>query len=83
MKIDYVENGDHFVRNDGWAKDVYNEITEECYEVLCQMTYGEVSKIIEDNLSDAEKWGYGFYGHDLWEKDGKYYLGKKIGSSCD
>ena len=83
MIIDYVENGNSFVDPRGWMNNKYREITKECYEALSQMDYAEVSDIIEAGLSEAERCGYGFYGHDLCKKDGKYYLGKSIGASCD
>lgn len=61
----------------------YRDITKEEYDRLKSMSYGEVNSEIEANLSDAIKWGYGYYGHTLREVDGKYQLGLKIGDSCD
>lgn len=64
-------------------KYLENEISKEEYERMSAMTYGELTEEIEKNLPDYIKWGYCYYGHRLEEKDGKYYLIYKIGSTCD
>lgn len=61
----------------------FKEITKEEYDRLSGMTYEEVNKEITDGLSPEIKWGYGYYGHILTEADGMYFLGMKIGGSCD
>ena len=88
MKIEYIENGDHWEYRTAGVITYYREITKECYDSLSSMTYRDREEIIEAGLSDSDKWGYGYYGHELanrkkGEVNGKFYLGKKIGSSCD
>lgn len=63
----------------------YHEITQEEFDRLSAMTYGERSAEIEKGLSDSIKYGYGYYGHDLWKnpEDGKCFLGITSGNSCD
>ena len=51
------------------------EITKEEYEIAKENPY----KIISDNI----KMGYGCYGAEVTEVDGKYYLSYDRGNSCD
>lgn len=58
----------------------------------------EISKELYDKVKNIEKWpermqyfdipiewkcGYGYYGCDVMEQDGKFYVVHTIGSSCD
>ena len=61
----------------------YKEISKEEYDRLSSMTYGEVDKEIKDNLSDSIIYGYGYYGNDLLEENGMYFVGRTTGNSCD
>ena len=47
------------------------------------MSYGEVDKEIENNLSDSIIYGYGYYGHDLLQENGMCFVGTTTGNSCD
>lgn len=63
---------------------ITNEISKEKYDKLKGMTYAEQEKeIFPNGIPDAWQWGYGYYGHAIYEKDGKYYETYSIGSSCD
>lgn len=59
------------------------EITEEEYKRLEAMSYGERVEEIESKIGADWKYGYGYYGHSLIEKEGKYYIVHSIGDSCD
>ena len=61
----------------------YKEINKEEYDRLSTMSYGEVDKEIKNNLSDSIIYGYGYYGHDLLEENGMYFVGRTTGNSCD
>ena len=61
----------------------YKEISKEEYDRLSSMSYGEVDKEIKNNLSDSIIYGYGYYGHDLLEENGMYFVGRTTGNSCD
>ena len=47
------------------------------------MSYGEVDIEIKSNLSDSIIYGYGYYGHDLLEENGMYFIGTITGNGCD
>ena len=47
------------------------------------MSYGEVDKEIKNNLSDSIIYGYGYYGHDLLQENGMYFVGRTTGNSCE
>ena len=51
------------------------ELTKEEYEKGKENPYS----LISDNI----KMGYGAYGAQVSEEDGKYYLSFSMGSSCD
>lgn len=55
--------------------DVKRELTKEEYEK------GKINPyyLISDNI----KMGYGAYGAEVHEEDGKYYLTFSMGDSCD
>jgi hypothetical protein len=58
--------------------DVKKEITKEEYEKAMESEDGAYCLI-----SDSVKMGYGAYSARVFEKDGKYYLSFRMGSSCD
>ena len=37
----------------------------------------------EELFSESIRWGYGLYGAEVYEKDGKYYCDYITGDSCD
>ena len=47
------------------------------------MSYREVDIEIKSNLSDLIIYGYGYYGHDLLEENGMYFIGTITGNGCD
>ena len=59
------------------------KISKEEYDRLSAMSYGEVDKEIKSNLSDSIIYGYGYYGHDLLQENGMYFVGTTTGNSCD
>ena len=61
----------------------YKEIDKEEYDRLSAMSYGEVDKEIKSNLCDSIIYGYGYYGHDLLQENGMYFVGRTTGNSCD
>ena len=81
--IDYVKNGDSFTSAGRYTSTHYREITKTECERLQKMSYGDRTAEIKAELSDSIKYGYGYYGHALCEKHGKYYLGIESGNSCD
>ena len=50
------------------SKEEYNKAMDESAYVL---------------IDDSVKMGYGAYGAQVYEKDGKYYLYYRRGNSCD
>lgn len=62
---------------------MYREITKEEYTRLSGMTRQEVEDELSEKLSKAITHGYGYYGYVLKEKDGAYFIGIKVGNSCD
>lgn len=63
---------------------ITNEISKEKYDTLKDLTYAEQeSALFPNGIPEAWEWGYGYYGHAVYEKDGKYYVSHRIGSSCD
>lgn len=60
------------------------EISKEEYERLQNMSYADQhAALFPDGLPEAWEFGYGYYGHSVYESGGKYYRVFKIGSSCD
>lgn len=58
------------------------EISKEKYEEYEAMG-NQFSQKWGEGLSDAIKYGYGYYGATLMEQDGKYYVSWTRGDSCD
>lgn len=81
--IKYLESGKNFCdRGLGYSTN-YNEISENEYTRLRNMSEAERSAEIYFSISEAIKYGYGYYGYHLIEKNGEYYLGISSGNSCD
>lgn len=62
---------------------VRSEITKEEYDEYAKLTDAELNAMQEKRISDVWRWGYGWFGCGIEEKDGKYYFWNKIGSHCD
>ena len=63
---------------------ITNEIDKEKFEKLQAMSYDEQKAELFPNGIQAEwEYGYGYYGHAVFEAGGKYYVQYKLGSSCD
>ena len=59
------------------------EISKEIYD-RSQQHNGFIAAEDQDKVwSVSEQLGYGVYGGQTFEKDGKYYVGYEIGDSCD
>ena len=57
------------------------EITEEQFHLADK---GELTKEDEMEIFGmAVVWGYGLYGYEIYEEDGKYYAKWRQGDSCD
>lgn len=59
------------------------KITKEQYE-RAQKNSGYLTE--SDMLTvfdDSERYGYGVYGGNVHESNGKYYVSYQLGSSCD
>jgi hypothetical protein len=57
------------------------EITEEQFHLADK---GELTR--DDKMEifgAAVVWGYGLYGYEIYEEDGKYYATWRQGDSCD
>jgi len=82
--INYLENGNRFSLPYGAGiKASYREIPKEEYDRLCKLSRKEFTEEVEAGLDEAILCGYGFYGCDVTVRDDKYYLIKRIGTSCD
>ena len=63
---------------------ITNEISKEKYNKLQRMSYDEQeAELFPDGIPESWAMGYGYYGHSVFENNGKYYVQYKIGSSCD
>lgn len=87
INIQTLENGETFTRYGCGTNDHYHEISKEEYErVKSFENYrGKLNAEYEETMSDAIRWGYGFYGCRVWKDDekNKYYFVVTIGNSCD
>jgi len=63
--------------------EIKREITKEEFDRLMAMPYGARSSEIRNSLPDYIICGYGYYGHSLVSRDGKYLIEISIGNSCD
>ena len=63
----------------------YYEITKEEYDRITSYPNwrAELRNRCEANMSDSVRYGYGFYGCGLVERDGKCYYYVSTGNSCD
>lgn len=63
---------------------IRKEISKEKFEKLQAMSYAEQkAELFPDGIPADWEYGYGYYGHSVFEKGGKYYIQYKLGSSCD
>ena len=65
--------------------DVFErEITQEQYQRAKEQRNGYLTDEDREAVFDAsERYGYGVYGGDVFEKEGKYYVRFSLGSTCD
>ena len=63
----------------------YYKDGKPCYKGFTVHGYGTSTfyKEIKNNLSDSIIYGYGYYGHDLLQENGMYFIGTTTGNSCD
>lgn len=62
------------------------EITKEQFDEIMAASNGKgyvPAELETKYFSISILWGYGLYGTKVYEKDGKYCLWYKTGSSCD
>lgn len=80
-----LKDGDRFNRRSAGTTSHYYEISKEEYDrITATPNYScELDKSFKHTASDSILWGYGFYGCDVVEVDGKYYYKECIGNSCD
>jgi len=65
-------------------QNVIKEITKEQYEEVKDLPRKEqLEKLLPNGIPMEWEYGYGFYGHSVYEKDDKYYASYTIGNSCD
>lgn len=86
INIQTLENGEHFTSHGCGVNSHYYEISKEEYERVTAVEgyKGKLDSEYESTMSDAIRWGYGFYGCNVVaDSDGKYYYMVKIGNSCD
>jgi len=81
--VNYIKGGNHHKVNGIGINTHYFEIPKEEYERLNAMDRRQASEEVIESLLDSIKYGYGYYGHCLRIKKDKYYIGIKVGSSCD
>lgn len=63
---------------------IYKELTKEEYERIDKLSRNEQhAALFPDGVPLAWECGYGYYGHGLVIKDGKYFACFSIGDSCD
>lgn len=59
------------------------EITKEQYKELSKLSEGQLYGFVKKDIPDHWRYGYGWYGCRLVEKDDKFYIYHTIGDSCD
>ena len=67
-------------------REIEREITKELYEDYAAMPYRAREKSIIDSLvTKCPEWvyGYGYYGHRLVQRGGKFYIVHRIGGHND
>ena len=63
---------------------IRDEISKEKFEKLQAMSYAEQeAELFPNGIPEAWEYGYGYYGHSVFERGGKYFVQFKVGSSCD
>ena len=58
------------------------EVNKEFYEDCVKNNNGCIKDPVEF-FGDCLWYGYGVYGVELFERDGKYFVGFSQGSTCD
>lgn len=82
----HVDGSKSFVDRGFGTSTHYTEISEEEYQKYAAMEHRELYEYVRDNvISDSIRWGYGYYGCDLYvdPEDGTKFLGVTSGNSCD
>ena len=85
INIQTIEGGDSYIYPGCGIDTYYREITEDEYKrvTVIEGWRGILNAEYEANMSDAIRYGYGFYGCGVCESNGKYYYYTKTGNSCD
>ena len=82
--INYLKDGNSFsLPYAAGIRASFCEISKEEYDRLAALSKKDFYEEVEESLDTAILCGYGFYGSDITVRDGKYYLIKRIGTSCD
>lgn len=63
-------------------EQIVKEISKEAYEKSLSEPHAFRVEI-EQDLPREWVCGYGWYGYETYEKDGKYYIKHVVGESCD
>ena len=85
IEIKRQKDGDYFYRVVSGVREDFYEISKEEYERVkgIEDYQTKLNREYEAIMDDCVRWGYGFYGCKLAEKDDKYYYVVCIGNSCD
>lgn len=85
INIQTLENGETFTRHGCGTNSHYREISKEEYERVTAIEgwQGKLDSEYRETMSDAIRWGYGFYGCNVCQIEDKYYYSVCIGNSCD
>ena len=80
-----IEGGERKQDRGAGTTTYYAEISKDEYErIISTPNYkAELNRSFESQAGDSIMYGYGFYGCDVVEKDGKFFFKKTIGNSCD
>lgn len=83
LKINYIPNGKTFVEKSGAVNVRFREISQHEYNRLTSLDQREVNETVANDLPEGIVLGYGYYGFRYFEDKGRFYIGAKIGRSCD
>lgn len=64
-------------------KQIKEELSKEKYSEYQRLSYSDREALIEQEVPAQWIYGYGYYGHSLLCRDGKYFIIHTIGNSCD
>ena len=59
------------------------EISKDIYDRAVENRGFIISQDAKNVFTVSELIGYGVYGDQVFEEDGKFYVGYMLGSSCD